>query len=84
MNSIFSFLNLSLKPEFALTPNDAKQLESITDAAVNALGQYEMQSVPFLRYGKLLLGLRRLAALKLGMNLERMLKPLVDNYILED
>lgn len=43
-----------------------------------------MQSNEFLRYGKLLLGLRRLAILRLSTNLDNFLRQVVENYINEN
>lgn len=56
----------------------------MTDSGLMALGRYTMhQTVQCCRYGKLLLGLRRLSQQQLGTTLQIIFKTIIDDLLLQ-
>ncbi|XP_037040287.1 nuclear receptor subfamily 2 group E member 1 [Bradysia coprophila] len=78
--SLLETLVLSRK-EYALSFDEAKQLEAISDSALLALGHYTIQQLHWSRYGKLLLALRGLSLHYFDSVLQHIFKNIIQSAL---
>lgn len=70
--------------EYALSFEESKQLETISDGALLALGHYTIQQLHWSRYGKLLLALRGLSLHNFDSVLQHIFKNIIQSVLQDD
>lgn len=75
---------IPLPLEYALSLDEAKQLETISDSALLALGHYTIQQLHWSRYGKLLLALRSLSLHHFDSVLQHIFKNIIHSVLQDD